>query len=406
MKLSQKQLDGTLELTIEGRMDAQWSYHFSSEIENAIHNGHHDIQLDMHDVSFMSSAGIRVLLNSYKQLKAINGSLFIIHPSDPVKTILDMSGLMAMFKAKSSSSQTPSDNTTKTMKGDTEFEVFASHPENKMTCRMVGNPELLQGIHDGDGGSTRVAIQKSTMALGLGAFGEDHESCNDLFGEVLAAAGSAIHLPPTAAGTPDYMLSAGAFTPEVQMLYAAVCEGSFSDFLRFETCRDNKGTTLSHLAGSLLDLSGYKKAAVVMIAESAGLISASLRQSPTKRSSGEALFRYPDVRKWLSFSPERVFDRSLSFVVGILSGNDAEGQKDPFLRTVGRDSSALGHFHAAAFSYSPITRGKLSLEETLATTFERQTLQGVMHLLADRRDDNAAMESEFKRGAIWMGALQ
>ena len=317
-----------------------------------------------------------------------------------------MSGLMAMFEAKPSSSRAKPENTTKTMKGDTEFEVFPSTPENKMTYRIVGNPELLKGMSEGGEGSTRVAIQKSTLSLGLGAFGENHESCKDLFGEFLAAAGSAIHLPPTSAGTPDYMLSAGAFTPEVQMLYAAVCEGPFSDFLRFETRCENKGTTLSHLAGSLLDISGYKKAAVVMMAESAGLISASLRQSPTKLSSGEAIFKYPDIRKWLSFSPERVFDRSLSFVVGILSSDDTEAQKDPFLRTVGCDSNVLGHFHAAAFSYSPITRGKLSLEETLATTFEKETLQGVMHLLADKRDDNAAMESEFKRGALWMGELK
>ncbi|NQV32374.1 MAG: STAS domain-containing protein [Phycisphaeraceae bacterium] len=406
MKLSQKLRDDNLELKIEGRIDAQWSDHLSSEIENAIHNGHHDIHLDMSEVAFMSSAGVRVLLNSYKQLKAISGTLLIINPSDAVKTILEMSGLMAMFKAKSSSSRTKPDHTTKTMKGETEFEVFASNLENKMTYRSVGDPELLQGISDGCGESTRVAIQTSTLSLGLGAFGEDHESCKDLFGEVLAAAGSAIHLPPTSAGTPDYMLSAGAFTPEVQMLYAAVCEGSFSDFLRFETHRDNKGTTLSHLAESLLEISGYQKVAIAMMAESAGLIGASLRQSPTKRSSGDVIFKYPDIRKWLSFSPERVFDRSLSFVVGILSSDDNESQNDPFLRPLGGDANALGHFHAAAFSYSPITRGRLSLEDTLAKTFEKETLQGVMHLLADKRDDNATMESEFKRGAIWMGELK
>ena len=106
-----------MELKIDGRIDAQWSDHFSHEIEDVIRNGHHDIQLDMKDVSFMSSAGIRVLMKCYKQLNEISGSLTIANPSDTVKNILEMSGLMAMFDKKAETADSACAETTSIKKG-------------------------------------------------------------------------------------------------------------------------------------------------------------------------------------------------------------------------------------------------------------------------------------------------
>lgn len=405
MKITKQKKSGVLELRIDGRIDAQWSEHFSSEIEEVIRNGHHDIHLDMSDVSFMSSAGVRVLIKSYKQMDKINGTLAIINPSDSVKKLMEMSGLMEMFSAKPEQTDSMSTDTGKIIRNDTEFEVFKRQSEDKMTYRIVGNPELLTDSQSGAGTSTRVKIKKDTMALGLGAFGENHEACKNFFGEALAVAGTATYLPPASGGAPDYLLTAGSYTPEVQMLYAAVCEGNFSDFIRFETGDETRGIPLSQLAGSLLEISGYKKAAVAMLTESAGLIGASLKKSPSEMSAGENVFAYPDIRKWLSFSPERVFDRSLALVTGIISdGNSA--QEDRFLRKIKGNSTIAGHFHAAAFSYQPVTRGLLNLETMLMTIFEKETLQGVIHLLSDDRDDASTLESEFKRGAIWMGGIE
>ncbi len=153
-----------------------------------------------------------------------------------------------------------------------------------------------------------------------------------------------------------------------------------------------------------MEISGHKKAAFAMLAESAGLIGASIRRSPANKETGEDVFAYPDIRQWLSFSPERVYDRSLVLVVGILS---AEGEaNDNFLRPLVGNSSTTGHLHAAAFSYAPITRGQLNLDETITHVFENETLQGLMHLLPDDRDSSAVLQSEFKRGAVWIGGLE
>ena len=64
----------------------------------------------------------------------------------------------------------------------------------------------------------------------------------------------------------------------------------------------------------------------------------------------------------------------------------------------------LGHFHAAAFSYRPLQKGSIDLKNTVTTLFETETLQGVLHLLTDARLAAGPQQSEFVRGACWIGA--
>ena len=64
----------------------------------------------------------------------------------------------------------------------------------------------------------------------------------------------------------------------------------------------------------------------------------------------------------------------------------------------------MGHFHAAAFSYRPLQKGSIDLKTTVTTLFETETLQGVLHLLTDDRVAAGLQQSEFVRGACWIGA--
>ena len=65
----------------------------------------------------------------------------------------------------------------------------------------------------------------------------------------------------------------------------------------------------------------------------------------------------------------------------------------------------MGHFHAAAFSYRPLKKGDIDLKATVTTLFETESLQGVLHLLADDRQAAGPHQSEFVRGACWIAAV-
>ena len=106
----------------------------------------------------------------------------------------------------------------------------------------------------------------------------------------------------------------------------------------------------------------------------------------------------------MSFTPERAYLRSLALVVGVAARAPQPGLH-PLLRPMGSGPWPVGHFHAAAFSYRPLQKGLIDLRATVSTLFEAETLQGVLHLLNDDREIVGAGESEFVRGACWVGPL-
>ena len=70
-----------------------------------------------------------------------------------------------------------------------------------------------------------------------------------------------------------------------------------------------------------------------------------------------------------------------------------------------RTTEPMGHFHAAPFSHRTLPIGEIDLKGTVASLFETQHLQGVLHLLADYREAAGLGESEFVRGACWAAPL-
>jgi len=66
-------------LSLDGRIDAYWSAILDEAISNEIRSGHYRISLDLLLVDYLSSAGIRVLVKCYKEMKAINGDFSLIN---------------------------------------------------------------------------------------------------------------------------------------------------------------------------------------------------------------------------------------------------------------------------------------------------------------------------------------
>ena len=62
-----------LELVVEGRLDGYWAQHLSAAIDDVLREGIHQVRLNLAAVSYISSAGIRVLLGTHQQFTALGG---------------------------------------------------------------------------------------------------------------------------------------------------------------------------------------------------------------------------------------------------------------------------------------------------------------------------------------------
>jgi hypothetical protein len=240
------------------------------------------------------------------------------------------------------------------------------------------------------------------FGVGLGAFGRDFDDCRGRFGELLAAGGAALYLPTDGTNVPDFLIAGGGSAPEVRLLYGMRCSGPLQVHARFEAATE-KTFTLSALAALALDLVGADRAGIIVVGEAAGLVGASLRRSPALAGDPPD-FDFPEIRRWLSFTPDRAFPSSQALIVGVAArGAATTNGARAFLRSMGGGST--GHFHAAAFSHRPLPRGPLELQPTVSSLFEAEAPRGLLHLIRDDRPASGMGESEIWRGALWASPI-
>src|SRR5690606_9040320 len=152
-------------------------------------------------------------------------------------------------------------------------------PTSGLRLTTVGDPRALQRGAD-PASVPPAAFGESAFALGVGALGGAYADCAPRFGEFLAVAGTAAYQPSDGSSRPDFAVSQGAFVPEGRLLAGLSGEGAFPLLARFEATAAARSVGLTELAGTALELSGAPAAAFVAVTETAGLVGATLRQSP------------------------------------------------------------------------------------------------------------------------------
>jgi anti-anti-sigma factor len=392
-----------LELAIEGRLDAYWAQHLVTSVGEVMRQGTHAVRLNLAKTVYISSAGIGVLVDLHKQFQAVNGSFLVTEPSRAVQNVLKMVGLAAMLVGDETTpaAVAPMHTVERIERRGASFEIHSLAGGGAMECRVMGHPERLAGASFTAADCVPVEVQEDRLLLGLGAFGDGFDACRDRFGEFLAVAGAAACQPTDGTNFPDYMIGSGDFVPSLTALYGLSCDGAFAKLVRFETSATEGPAPLNAIVEACLEIAGATTAAVVVLAESAGLMGAMLRRPPVQ--SGK-LFAYPDIRQWLSFSPERCFPHALALIAGVVSSAPHETLR-PFVRSLSRAAKLSGHLHAAAFGYRPLQKGHVEMKGTIRGLFSAGGLQGVLHLLADDRETGGG-ESELLRGACWISPIQ
>ncbi|XWX05118.1 STAS domain-containing protein [Aggregatilineales bacterium SYSU G02658] len=83
---------------VSGRVDGMNAGELGGAIGSAIDNGGIYLVLDLSQVDYMSSAGLRELVNSFKKAKRAAGDIRLAQPSERVREVLEMSGLDTVFR--------------------------------------------------------------------------------------------------------------------------------------------------------------------------------------------------------------------------------------------------------------------------------------------------------------------
>ena len=82
----------TLVIKADGRIDGANARAFQSDLEAAIEDTDRTVVLDFESLSYISSAGIRVILMTAKMLQRRDGVFALCALSDPIREIFQISG--------------------------------------------------------------------------------------------------------------------------------------------------------------------------------------------------------------------------------------------------------------------------------------------------------------------------
>jgi len=188
MEITRQKNADLLVIRLAGRLDANWCGHVQNALAGAVRDGEHRIHLDMSAVTYVSSAGLRVLLSLYKQLRAINGHFGVINASLPVNEVLELAGLGQLLVEATVKPSAASETGTAHASPRAQYEIFppaAATGRGGVKLSINGRAELL-----GEGGKPAtiesVEFDATSFALGVGALGTDASDCAPRFGEFLA----------------------------------------------------------------------------------------------------------------------------------------------------------------------------------------------------------------------------
>jgi len=97
MQISSRELKRVNVVTVGGRVDSAAAPDLEKTLQGLVENRRNQLVIELADVEYMSSAGLRALVSALKAAKKGGGDLIIARPSARVREVIDLAGLTSIF---------------------------------------------------------------------------------------------------------------------------------------------------------------------------------------------------------------------------------------------------------------------------------------------------------------------
>ena len=105
MDIKTERNDGTLITKAQGRIDGANARDFEEEMNSAINSDDSTVVMDLEGLTYISSAGLRVILLIAKTLRKRNVELILCSLSDPIREVFEISGFDKIIPVEASREQ-------------------------------------------------------------------------------------------------------------------------------------------------------------------------------------------------------------------------------------------------------------------------------------------------------------
>lgn len=85
-------------VSVNGRIDSSTAPQFDTALKDIMGNGRYNIVLNLAEVTYMSSAGLRGIVSALRECKKKKGDVRLATPSERVSEVLSLAGLDSLFQ--------------------------------------------------------------------------------------------------------------------------------------------------------------------------------------------------------------------------------------------------------------------------------------------------------------------
>lgn len=214
--------DGFTVVRLSGRLDAHGANELEDQMGPLLSNPEGSVVLDMADVSYLSSAGLRVFVKAWRAVQADGGELVLVAMQQYCRDVLEMVGFERAFRlfetmeeaelalGKSDSSGASGGEkvlSEKEVRKGTfgEMAIYAGE-EGTGAVEIVGDivNVLSAAITPAHVCSKR--FSQKEYSIGLGSLGSRVEEYLPLMGEMITIGGTMVWLPCDGNDTPDFII--------------------------------------------------------------------------------------------------------------------------------------------------------------------------------------------------------
>ncbi|HNY10274.1 MAG TPA: STAS domain-containing protein, partial [Candidatus Wallbacteria bacterium] len=341
-------------LKLKGRIAADSSLRLSEAIDAEIKSGAGNIILDIADVDYISSAGVRVLLISYKQLYNLNGSFSLYRPNNAIKSLISIMNLPELadsskFELAMGGGQTAPDYGT--FNGLDIDVLFRSASVSNV--KIVGNIDKTNDFSYSAEDMRRLENSPKTIAVGLGAFDTDVKPMIERAGEFISIGGFAAFMPSDGSRKPDFLVAMNGRMPDVNYLYCATGECDYSAAFTFKNAGTNAPVKFGDIVKTAHAVAGCDNILMVVTGEIAGIVGSSLAVPPginRKKTPDNFRAAIAQIKEKYVLTGERAYAGHIALCAGVSCASpDRSSDVAKFIKPLARGSILSGHFHAAVF---------------------------------------------------------
>lgn len=390
LQIEMSVVNGLKTLAFKGRIDALTSAEIEKEFTDLTLAGERIIVADFTNVSYISSAGLRIFLLSQKNLKKIGGELVLFNISDSVREVFKISGFQQLFRIVSDISELPAGNKSEDVKiglqreqvGDIILEIqkLDSKPGK---LAIIGSQDKLNTSAYCGNDVVKVHNTDIKFGTGLAALGDDYEEYKGLFGESMVIDGNFYSFPALKKSAVDFVLSSEV-NPDLtyKFLHGFGFSGDYSTIIHFNGAEEF--VALTDLINAISKYSANNAFGVVIIAESGGIKGMHLRQIPVDENKPEngGIFDQRNFGNWFDFPLDHSNSDNIIAAVGAVVKDKSKLSAE--LTPVFSSDSDF-HIHAGVFEKGSLNKNISEFTGELKRILSELQVYKIQHLFGDSK---------------------